>query len=191
NEATLTVDADGALQATGSATESALLVAARAWGLDVARVRERHPLVTTSPRAEGRNWMGSMHAEAEGRLLAVKGAPEEVLRACGRWAGPTGESALDGAARRRMLSANDRMAGEGMRVLGLASRTLDADREVRWDGLTWLGLVGLIDPIRTGVREAITVCHRAGIRPVMITGDQGLTAVAGGGGRGAGRDRPG
>jgi P-type Ca2+ transporter type 2C len=178
NEATLTVDAGGRVQTTGSATESALLVAAHAWGLDAAQVRTRHPLVTTSPRAEGRNWMGSIHAEELGRLLAVKGAPEEVLRGCARWVGPDGEAEVDGAARRRLLSANDRMAGEGMRVLGLAARTLDADAEARWDGLTWLGLVGLIDPIRPGVREAIAVCYRAGIRPVMITGDQGLTAVA-------------
>jgi Ca2+-transporting ATPase len=178
NEATLTAGADGAPQATGSATESALLVAAHAWGLDVARVRGRHPIVATSPRAEGRNWMGSMHTEAGGHLLAVKGAPEEVLRRCARWAGPTGESELDGAARRRILSANDRMAGEGMRVLGLASRAQSASAEADWDGLTWLGLVGLVDPIRSGVREAIGVCHRAGIRPVMITGDQGMTAVA-------------
>src|SRR5262249_25149165 len=62
-----------------------------------------------------------------------------------------------------------------------ASRPLDEDAEANWNGLTWLGVVGLIDPIRSGVREAITVCHRAGIRPVMITGDQGLTAVAVGG----------
>jgi Ca2+-transporting ATPase len=101
-----------------------------------------------------------------------------VLRGCLRWTGPDGEVELDGAARRRILSANDRMAGEGMRVLGLAAGTLDADADARWDHLTWLGLVGLIDPIRPGVREAIAICHRAGIRPVMITGDQGLTAVA-------------
>ena len=70
------------------------------------------------------------------------------------------------------------MAGEGMRVLGLACKTLDGSAEPTWDGLTWVGLVGLIDPIRPGVREAIEVCYQAGIRPVMITGDQGLTAVA-------------
>jgi P-type Ca2+ transporter type 2C len=178
NEATVTIDADGGLQTSGSATELALLIAARGWGMDAAEMRAKQPLVTTSPRAEGRNWMGSMHAANGGRLLAVKGAPEEVLRGCVRWAGPNGEVELDGAARRRILSANDRMAGEGMRVLGLAAGTLDADADARWDHLTWLGLVGLIDPIRPGVREAIAICHRAGIRPVMITGDQGLTAVA-------------
>src|SRR5262245_57699642 len=65
-----------------------------------------------------------------------------------------------------------------MRVLGLAHKPLAADAKVTWDDLTWVGLVGLIDPIRPGVRDAIAVCHEAGIRPVMITGDQGLTAVA-------------
>jgi Ca2+-transporting ATPase len=178
NEATVTVGADGSLQTTGSATESALVVAARAWGLDATELRERHPLLTTSPRGDGRNWMGSMHTEAGRRLVVVKGAPEEVLRGSTRWARAAGDAELDGAARRRILSANDRMAGEGMRVLGLAWKTLDAHAEASWDELTWVGLVGLIDPIRPGVREAIALCHQAGIRPVMITGDQGLTAVA-------------
>lgn len=178
NEATVTVDADGGLQTTGSATEAALVVGARAWGVDAARLRERHPLLTTSPRADGRNWMGSIHTAARRRLLTVKGAPEEVLRSSTRWARAAGEAELDGVARRRILSANDRMAGEGMRVLGLAWKAIDADAEASWDGLTWVGLVGLHDPIRPGVREAIAICHQAGIRPVMITGDQGLTAVA-------------
>jgi Ca2+-transporting ATPase len=178
NEATATLDADGGLQTTGSATEVALVVGARAWGIDAATLRQRHPLLTTSPRSDGRNWMGSLHTETRGRLVAVKGAPEEVLRSSARWARGDDETALDGAARRRILSANDRMAGEGMRVLGLACKTLDDDAEPSWNDLTWLGLVGLIDPIRPGVRETIAVCHQAGIRPVMITGDQGLTAVA-------------
>jgi Ca2+-transporting ATPase len=178
SEATMTIDPDGGLQTTGSATETALLVAASAWGIDAAARREQHPLLTMSPRSEGRNWMGSMHAGAGSRLVAVKGAPEEVLRSSTRWVRPAGEGELDATARRRILSANDRMAGEGMRVLGLAWKELATDGEVSWDGLTWIGLVGLIDPIRPGVREAIAICHQAGIRPVMITGDQGLTAVA-------------
>jgi len=178
NEATLTTDAAGAVAITGSPTEAALLVAAGAAGVDVAVLRARRPILATSPRAEGRNWMGSMHAGATDRLVAVKGAPEEVLRACGRWLTADGEAPLDGATRRRILTANDRAAGEGMRVLGLAFKTLGAEAEASWAGLTWIGLVGLIDPIRPGVGDAIAVCHQAGIRPVMITGDQGLTAVA-------------
>jgi P-type Ca2+ transporter type 2C len=178
NEATVTVGPDGGLETTGSATEAALVIASRAWGVDAAGLRARHALLTMSPRGDGRNWMGSMHDKEGERLVVVKGAPEEVLRSSTRWMRAAGEAELDGAARRRILSANDRMAGEGMRVLGLAWKTLDSGAEVRWDGLTWVGLVGLIDPIRPGVREAIAICHQAGIRPVMITGDQGLTAVA-------------
>jgi Ca2+-transporting ATPase len=176
NEATLVINARGATEVTGSATEAALLIAARAGGVDPPVLRGRHPLLTMSPRGDGRNWMGSMHAGTPRGLVAVKGAPEEVLRASTRWR--TAEAELDAAARRLILPANDRMADEGMRVLGLAFKTLDGDAEASWDDLTWVGLVGLIDPIRAGVRDAIAVCHQAGIRPVMITGDQGLTAVA-------------
>jgi P-type Ca2+ transporter type 2C len=178
NEATVTVDANGDLQTTGSATEASLLVAGRAWGIDADALRKTHPLMATSRRSEGRNWMGSMHAGADSRVVGVKGAPEEVLRRCASYLRSGAEATLDGAARRRILSANDRMAGEGMRVLGLAWKTLDKEGEPSWSGLTWIGLVGLIDPLRPGVCEAIAVCHQAGIRPLMITGDQGLTAVA-------------
>jgi len=110
--------------------------------------------------------------------VAVKGAPEEVLRLSARWLTSEGEATLDRPARRRILRANDRMADEGMRVLGLAFKTLPGGAEASWGDLTWIGLVGLIDPIRDGVSEAIELCHQAGIRPMMITGDQGLTAVA-------------
>ena len=178
NEATLSVDGNGALETQGSATEIALLVGARAAGIDCGALRAQHPLLTMSPRADGRNWMGSLHAADGHRLVAVKGTPSEVLRMCARWLGLDGDVALDAVARRRVLAANDRMADEGLRVLGLAFAKRDAEAAPRWEALTWVGLVGLVDPIRPGVAEAIAVCHRAGIRPVMITGDQGLTALA-------------
>jgi Ca2+-transporting ATPase len=178
NEATVTVDANGNLQTTGSATEASLLVAAHAWGIDATELRKKHMLKATSPRSEGRNWMGSMHAGPDGRVVMVKGAPEEVLRSCASYVSSGAEAALDGAARRRILSANDRMAGEGMRVLGLAWKTVAGKAAPSWGDLAWIGLVGLIDPLRSGVREAIALCRQAGIRPLMITGDQGLTAVA-------------
>ena len=178
NEATITVDARGVVTTTGSPTEAALVIAARASGLDAGELRREHPVLAMSPRAEGRNWMGSIHPVHGRRLVAVKGAPEEVLRRSARWLGEDGEAPIDPATRRSILAANDRMADEGMRVLGLARKTLATDAEPSWDDLTWLGLVGLIDPVRPGVREAIALCHQAGIRPVMITGDQGLTAVA-------------
>ena len=178
NEATVEVDARGVVTTTGSPTEAALVLAARAGGLDAAALRRDHPLLAMSPRAEGRNWMGSVHPLDGHRFIAVKGAPEEVLRRSTRWLHEDGEIEIDAATRRRILGANDRMASEGMRVLGLARKTLPAEGDPTWDELTWVGLVGLVDPVRPGVREAIALCHVAGIRPVMITGDQGLTAVA-------------
>ena len=178
NEATVTVDSDGITTTNGSSTEGALVVAARSAGVDAVMLRQRQPLLAMSQRTEGRNWMGSMHPADGHRLVAVKGAPEEVLRRCVRWLSADGEAAIDAATRRRILATNDRMADEGMRILGLACNTLAGDAAASWDDLTWVGLVGLIDPVRAGVREAIARCHQAGIRPVMITGDQGLTAVA-------------
>src|SRR5262249_8211470 len=117
NEATLTLDAEGGPQTTGSPTEAALLVAAHEWGVDATASRQRNARLATSPRADGRNWMGSLHSGPDGRLVAVKGAPEEVLRNSTRWMRAGGEAELDRAARRHILSMNDRMAGEGMRVL--------------------------------------------------------------------------
>src|SRR5262245_50510891 len=166
NEAALKIDVRGETQIEGSATEAALLVAALAGGIDVDKVRARYPLGTILPRADGRNWMGSTHEEGRERLIAVKGAREEVLRDSARWVAEQGESELDGAARRRILGVNDQMAGEGLRVLGLAFKMAEADAEPGWSELTWVGLVALIDPIRSGVADAIAVCHQAGIRPV-------------------------
>jgi Ca2+-transporting ATPase len=79
--------------------------------------------------------------------------------------------------RESILRANDRMAGRALRVLGVAMRKHDGDAQNETD-LVWLGLVGIADPLRPGVREAIHTIHRAGIRTVMITGDQSITAFA-------------
>ncbi|MFQ3622938.1 MAG: HAD-IC family P-type ATPase, partial [Acetobacteraceae bacterium] len=105
-----------------------------------------------------------------------KGDPAEVLARCTHRLAGGGVVPLDSAARRAILAANDRMAGEALRVLGVARREGGDPRDER--GLTWLGLVGLADPLREGADEVIRRLHRAGIRTVMITGDQSATAYA-------------
>jgi Ca2+-transporting ATPase len=179
NEAELIWKDGRAAGIDGSSTEGALLVAALELGIDYRELRPRFPLLSVRPRAEGENWMSTVHAAAPGRrLMMVKGAPEELLRRSASCLRGVLEEPLTPADRRAILTANARMADRGMRVLGLAFAELEEDAQPPWEALVWIGLVGLVDPIREGVREAIAACHTAGIRTVIITGDQSQTAVA-------------
>jgi Ca2+-transporting ATPase len=167
------------LDGNGSSTEGALLRAARDMGLDYKNIRESHPLLSVRPRITGENWMATTHAGPEACcMVAVKGAPEEVVERATRWLGPRGQQRLTGATKRRILAANARIAARGMRVLGLAFKEIDAEAGPTYDDLVWVGLVGLADPVRAGVREAIAACRSAGIRTVILTGDQAHTAAA-------------
>jgi Ca2+-transporting ATPase len=124
--------------------------------------------------------MSTVHEMAPGSLLlAVKGSPAEVLRRS-RWVVVNGERRpLGDAEREAILAANETMAGEALRVLGVAYATIDGPAAApEEDGLTWLGLVGLADPLRAGARELIAQFHDAGIQTIMITGDQSATACA-------------
>ena len=121
-------------------------------------------------------------------LLTMKGSPELVLNCCGQWLNPmtgteqTGQiQSLTESDRDRILTQNDAMAQQGLRVLGLAYSPLDdlpTDIEAAETSLVWLGLVGILDAPRPEVRQAVRRCRQAGIRPVMITGDHPLTARA-------------
>jgi Ca2+-transporting ATPase len=172
-----TIAPGGRMSIEGSATENALLAMALAAGVDAAALRRRHPLLATEYRAEGRAWMATWHDAGEGRRLkAVKGSPEQVLELCRWYEDHDGRHEIDPAYREAMLTENARMAGEALRVLGFAYGLEDA--QGNGDGLIWLGLAGLADPIRAGTRELIRQFHQAGIKTVMITGDQSATAYA-------------
>ncbi len=159
----------------GTATENALLAMAIGAGVDVAALRRRFPLLRTQYRTEGRSYMTTWHATPEGgEFMAVKGSPEQVLALC-RWQlSEAGMLAIDDDLRERIRMENERMAGEALRVLAFACRQGGGDQ----DGLVWLGLAGLADPIREGTRGLIRQFHAAGIKTVMITGDQSATAYA-------------
>ncbi len=168
-----------AYAANGSATELALLQMALASGVDVNGLRARHPLARVEYRAENRNYMTTLHEAPDGgQILAVKGSPGEVLALC-RWHVRDGARyPLADADRLAIANENECMAGEALRVLGFAygpGRPRDAVKE---QGLVWLGLVGMADPVRQGVQQLIGRFHRAGIKTVMITGDQSATAYA-------------
>jgi Ca2+-transporting ATPase len=176
NEADL--GANGA-EATGSSTESALLEAAREAGFDYRAERARYPMREVRRRRDGDHWMATMHEVGpEATLMVMKGAPEQVLARADSWIRDGRPQPLHARARREILAVSDGLATRGLRLLALAFKPAEALEEPVYDGLVLAGLVAFTDPIRPGVPEAIRACRRAGIRPVVITGDHSRTAAA-------------
>jgi len=168
---------NGSTVIKGTPTESAIVQMALDSGIDVSELRQEWTLVRTVYRTEDRNYMSTLH-RADGRpeLLAVKGNPQEVL-ALSRWYMQDGQvRELTEQVRSDIRAENERMAGAALRVLGVAFRE-DDEASVE-QGLVWLGMVGILDPPREGLRDLIAVFRKAGIKTVMITGDQSATAYA-------------
>jgi Ca2+-transporting ATPase len=165
----------------GSPTENALLHMAITAGIDVVQLRQHHPLLRMQYRAENHNVTSTWHTnQTHRRFLAVKGSPDEVLASCAWYMQDGQRESLTDAERQAIDTANARMAGAALRVLGAAYCEWDAahDAEPALTELIWLGLIGMIDPIRQGVQDTIEDFHQAGISTVMLTGDQSPTAYA-------------
>ena len=174
NDATPT--ADGTL--AGDPTEVALLEAAMARGVDRAALESQSPRHGEFPFDSERKRMATVHADGAGFRACVKGAPEAVLTRCPWRLTARGPVPFDAA---EALAQADRLAARGLRVLAFAERRLDAlpkDIAEAEDDLTFLGLVGLMDPPREEAAQAVAECLAAGIVPVMITGDHPATARA-------------
>ncbi len=193
-------DDDGSLSMIGDPTETALLQLADNAGIDVKQLRAAVPRIGENPFDSGRKRMSTVHApivatpatatlfdgiENTGPVAFAKGAIDGLVAHADLIWTADGVVALDDRHRAGLLAANDEMAAPGLRVLGVAARSftdpaspiaeLVAGAE---SSLTIIGLVGIIDPPRSEVRDAVAVCRSAGIRPVMITGDHPLTAKA-------------
>ncbi|MCF8145826.1 MAG: cation-transporting P-type ATPase [Deltaproteobacteria bacterium] len=120
--------------------------------------------------------MATFHKVNGQYLVAVKGAPEAVLEVCTRMRTGEGDTELNKETRERWLDANGRMAEEGLRVLAVATKHTESRDEKPYENLVFLGLLGLVDPPRKDVAGAIQACREAGIRVIMVTGDQPVTA---------------
>jgi P-type Ca2+ transporter type 2C len=183
NDARIVTDpgAEATRTVIGDPTEAALLVVAEKADVDLDRERRTRPRVSELPFDAERKRMSTLHEEPAGLVLRCKGAPRELLERCTRIRADGRDLPLDDHVRARVLARNDELSREAMRVLGVALRVLPAGA-ARWpaaeleDDLTFLGLVGMLDPPRPSVTEAVATCHRAGIRILMITGDYGVTA---------------
>ena len=174
---------DRGLQAVGDPTEGALVLAAAKSGMDKDELEAEQPRVGEVPFDSGRKLMSTVHARPEGGYrIMVKGAPDVLLERCvSLWV--KGGQTLTQNQRGQIAAVNEKRAQKALRVLGVAFRDVERlpekmEGEVLERKLTFAGLVGMMDPPREEVRQAVERCRRAGIRPVMITGDHKATAVA-------------
>jgi Ca2+-transporting ATPase len=164
---------------SGSPTECALVEAAIHAGHDVAALRLRMPLLNMLHRSEERLYMCSTHQEEGERFfLAVKGSPMEVMDLCSHYQVGDEQKPIDKRIRKRVQQQNDEMAGDALRVLGVAYGYTDSSDTTLPSDLIWLGLIGMEDVIRPGMAELMAEFHEAGIDTVMITGDQVATALS-------------
>jgi P-type Ca2+ transporter type 2C len=172
---------DGRLDISGSATESALTELVDNAGIDVKTIRKSAPLIRINHRSEKQLFMSTVHctSKADEHFVMVKGSPLEIISRCDTQIINGRTAALTPEARTHIQDANAFMAGNALRVLGFACRTVSADTDTDLEThLTWLGLIGLADPPREGIGTLIAQFHKAGIRTVMITGDQQISARA-------------
>lgn len=170
--------ADGTLQ--GDPTEVALFEAAESAGRPPEAAIAALPRVDELPFSSERARMSTVHTRDGGFVVFTKGAPERILEVCANQLGAGGPGPLDGPA---VLAEAEAMAHAGLRVLAVATRTLVSvpapmTVESVESELSFLGLVGLLDPPRAEAAEAVRMCQSAGIRVVMITGDHPATAGA-------------
>ena len=169
---------DGRWSVRGDPTEAALLIAARKAGMAEHELHDQWPETGEVPFSSERMFMATFHSHDGETVAYVKGAPARIVERSARILTEQGVVDLDDAARARALEQNQRMAARGLRVLALAERSVSEVGEDAVRDLTLVGFVGISDPPAAGVRETIDTFRTAGIRTVMITGDQKLTAHA-------------
>jgi Ca2+-transporting ATPase len=195
NDAVLQALPEGLIEyrALGDPTEGALVMAAAQLGLKKSQLEERWPRVAEAPFSSERKRMTTVHRVdvsadqtdapwcCEPFVAFCKGAVDGLLEISAQvWSGDEAVPMSEGL-RERILEANAQLAQDGQRVLGVAFRPLPhqpgkVDEAQLEQGMTFIGLVGMMDPPRPEVRDAVATCRAAGIRPVMITGDHPLTA---------------
>lgn len=173
NDSKLTVTSASDFNVTGDPTETAFVSKAFEEKLDKNQLEQSMPRVAEIPFDSERKLMSTVHKMEQGYRVMVKGAPDVLLNRC----------TLPAAQAQVVAEKNAEMASNALRVLGVAYKDIaevptELTSEDLENNLTFVGLVGMIDPPRQEVKAAVEQCYEAGIRPVMITGDHKLTAVA-------------
>ncbi|PSN13243.1 ATPase [filamentous cyanobacterium CCT1] len=169
-------DADAPDRTIGDPMEIALLNLGQQADLHRDELRSQYPEQREVAFDPDLKMMATIHNAKDGYWVAVKGAPEAVLERCTHYHSGQGVQSLDGENHDRWQQRMHATAEAGLRVLAFATKTTDTAQDEPYSDLTLLGVVGLEDPPRQGVKDSIKACHQAGIRVVMVTGDQQITA---------------
>lgn len=172
----------GKLIATGEATEIAIVNEALRMGENKEELYKEYPRLNDIPFDSTRKLMSTVHKYRDKYRIITKGAPDVLLNKCTNYYYNNQINKLNESVKRKIINKNTKMANEALRVLAVAYIDLDIypskiDEKIE-NNLTFVGLIGMIDPPRQGVKEAVTTCKKAGIKTVMITGDHILTAKA-------------
>lgn len=160
----------------GDPMEISLLEVGRKAELERSQLRDRTPEereVAFDPEVK---MMATFHQGEQGYWVAVKGAPETVLQNCTQQWTTDGPQPLEKEARDRWEQRLQETAEAGLRVLAFATKSVDSPKAQPYENLIFLGAMGMEDPPREGVKDAIRACHDAGVRVIMVTGDQPITA---------------
>lgn len=175
------MDAQG--QITGEATEAALVAYAQKLGLDKRTLKKELERCGEAPFDSSRKMMSTVHRTPTGYVQYTKGAPDVIVQKCAYYLKDGNAVPMTEEYAKEIMSANKEMADRALRVLACAQRVWETQPQEYTasyleQSLCFVGLCGMIDPIRPEVKDAIAQCRQAGIRPIMITGDHIDTAVA-------------
>lgn len=194
NDSYLQVDENGKLSVIGDPTEGAMMLAADHYGLDKEAVQNQYPRIAEVPFSSERKRMTTIHKIDGGELSVLdkyqgghlaftKGAPDGLLSLSTHVFNDGEVVPMNDDFLSRIESSNNKLASRGLRVLGVAFKPLNGhdnldQPETIEQEMVFVGLVGMIDPPRAEVKDAVNVSTIAGIRPIMITGDHPMTALA-------------
>ena len=171
-------------EATGEPTECALVNYAASLDLNKDEQKQLYPRIGEIPFDSMRKMMTTVHLDQNGNVVQyTKGAPDEIVKHCTFYLDDGKAVEMSSEKRDEILASNKEMADRALRVLAVAQKYLDGEKdeyttEEDEKDMCFIGLVGMIDPVRPEVKPAIDECKKAGIRPIMITGDHKDTAVA-------------
>ncbi|MFH0922521.1 MAG: HAD-IC family P-type ATPase, partial [Candidatus Micrarchaeota archaeon] len=178
NNASLAISSDKKNSSVlGDPTEGSLVVLGWKAGLDFEELREEHEFVSEIPFDSSRKMMSVLRKDGGKTVSFVKGAPEAVLAKCAKILKDGKEIVLSEKDRKEIFDENKRMASQALRVLAFAFKKNAVEKNAESD-LVFLGLVGMMDPPRPEAKTAVEACNAAGIRVIMITGDNRDTAIA-------------